>query len=77
MNFDSGSILSQVALVVALLLFVGIIAWLWFTPGARWKRNAGIPLDEGTLAPTRGHRDGAGPGDAARDRSESKERRTP
>lgn len=42
----SSSILSQIALGVAILLFIGVIAWLWLTPNAQWRRAAELPLEE-------------------------------
>lgn len=40
------SIGPQIALVVFLTLFLGVILWLWLTPRRRWEHDARIPLDD-------------------------------
>jgi len=51
MILAAGSLLSQVALIVAMSLFVGIIVWLWVTPRARWRNDAQIPLSDEPIEP--------------------------
>ncbi|MBM4114187.1 MAG: hypothetical protein FJ253_12590 [Phycisphaerae bacterium] len=73
----AGSMLSQVALVVAVLLFVGILVWLWLTPRSRWRRDAEIPLDESPRADSSRSTSGSSSAGAPAPFRESKEKRAP
>lgn len=44
---------AQIALVVFLALFLGVVAWLWIVPKKRWNRDARLPLDDAPRAPDR------------------------
>jgi hypothetical protein len=42
-----------VSLIIFLVLFIGMLAWLFLVPSARWKRDARMPLEE---APVEAHK---------------------
>ena len=45
---QSSSIWSIVSLLLAFVLFIGIVAWVFVGPASRWQRDARIPLDSDT-----------------------------
>lgn len=45
---------AQIALIVAIVTFVGVIVWLWRTPARRWRRDARLPIDDAPRAPAAG-----------------------
>ncbi|MBX3355857.1 MAG: cbb3-type cytochrome c oxidase subunit 3 [Phycisphaeraceae bacterium] len=40
------SIGAQIALVVAMTFFIGVVLWIWLTPKRRWDKDARIPIDD-------------------------------
>ena len=42
---QSGSTGSVISLLLAFVVFIGIVAWVFIIPKSRWQRDARIPLD--------------------------------
>lgn len=42
---SGGSVLPTVGLLIALVLFVAIVAWVFLVPKEAWRRDAEIPLE--------------------------------
>lgn len=42
---QSSSTSSVISLLMAFLLFIGIVAWVFIVPVSRWQKDARIPLD--------------------------------
>jgi len=47
----------QIALVVFIVIFIGVIAWLWIVPKKRWNRDARLPIDDAPRAAERNETD--------------------
>ena len=45
------AVLPVMSLLIFLSLFLALVAWLVFTPSARWMRDARIPLEEPPVEP--------------------------
>jgi hypothetical protein len=43
---QGGGLMPTVSLVLALALFVSIVAWVFVVPKSSWQRDAEIPLDD-------------------------------
>lgn len=43
---QSSSTGSIISLLMAFVLFIGIVAWVFIVPVGRWQRDARIPLDD-------------------------------
>ena len=46
-----GSMLPTAGLVIAFILFVAIVAWVFLVPTDVWRRDAEIPLDNDLRRP--------------------------
>ena len=43
--------LPTLSMLIFLSLFLGLLAWQFLTPTARWRRDARIPLEEAPIEP--------------------------
>lgn len=43
---DASGLWPSVSLIVFLLLFIGMLVWLFVVPSTRWARDARMPLED-------------------------------
>ena len=49
-----GGVLPTIGLVIAFVLFLAIVAWVFVVPTEAWRRDAGIPLENDVRTPANG-----------------------
>ena len=46
---EASGLWPSMSLIIFLVLFIGMLAWLFLVPSARWKRDARMPLEDAPL----------------------------